>query len=40
MILLGLRVQTHLDSGLSPHKEAFGTKLTLLADFASRGVEE
>ena len=40
MILFGLRAQPHLDSGLSPHHQAFGTELTLPADFASKEAEE
>ena len=40
MILLGLRAQLHLDSGLSPHQQAFRTELTLPADFASKKEEE
>ena len=39
-ILLGLRARPHLDSGLSPHQQAFGTELTLPADFASKEVVE
>ena len=40
MILLGLRARSHLDSGLSPHQQAFRTELTLPADFASKKEEE
>ena len=40
IILLGLRARPHLDSGLSPHQQAFGTELTLPADFASKEAEE
>ena len=40
MILLGLRVRPHLDSGLSPHQQVFGTELTLPVVFPSRGAEE
>ena len=40
IILLGLRARPQLDSGLSPHKQAFGTELTLPADFASKEAEE
>ena len=40
MILLGLRTRPHLDFGLSPHQQAFGTELTLTADSASKEAEE
>ena len=40
MILLGLRVQPHLDSSLKPHQHAFGIELILPADFATREAEE
>ena len=40
MILLGLRARPHLDSGLSPHQQAFGTELTLPTNFASKEAEE
>ena len=40
IILLGLRAPPHLDSGLSPHQQAFGTELTLPADFACKEAEE
>ena len=40
MILLGLRAQPQLDSGLSPLQQAFGTKLNLPADLASREGKE
>ena len=40
LILLGLRFRPHLDSGLSPHHLAFGTDVTLSADFPSREPEE
>ena len=40
MILLGLRARPHLDSSLSPHQQAFGTELTLPANFASKEEEE
>ena len=40
IILLGLRAQPHLDSGLSPHQQAFGMELTLPADLASKEAQE
>ena len=40
IILLGLRARPHLDSGLSPHQQAFGMELTLPSDFASKEAEE
>ena len=40
MILLGLRARPHLDSGLSPHQQSFGTELTLTTDFASKMAKE
>ena len=40
IILLGLRARPHLDSGLSPHQQAFGCEITLPADFASKEAEE
>ena len=40
MILLGLSARPHLDSSLSPQQQAFGTELTLPADFASRRAME
>ena len=40
IILLELRARPHLDSGLSPHQQAFGCEITLPADFASKEAEE
>ena len=40
IILLGLRARPHLDSGLSPHQQAFGCEINLPADFASKEAEE
>ena len=40
IILLGLRAQPHLDSGLSPHQQAFGMELTLPADLVSKEAQE
>ena len=35
-----LRARPHLDSGLSPHQQAFGCEINLPADFASKEAEE
>ena len=41
IILLGLRARPHLDSGLSPHQQAFGTELAHLpTDFTSKEAEK